>query len=378
MIKLFCELLIWVYFWEIIINSIMKIVTILGARPQFIKASSLSREVLKYSNIEEVILHTGQHFDKNMSEVFFDEMEIPKPKYNLEINSLSHGAMTGRMLEEIEKILFIEMPDWVVVYGDTNSTIAGALAAKKLHIKVAHIEAGLRSFDMEMPEEVNRILTDKLSNALFCPTEMAVQNLINEGYDSSKVEMLLSGDIMYDSALYYKSKMIKPKSLNLDSEFILATIHRQENTDNRDKLEQIVNSFNKLNRMGHKIISPLHPRTKMLINEYGLKPEFTIIEPVGYLEMIYLLDNCKIVVTDSGGLQKEAYFFNKFCVTLRDTTEWVELIDNNVNILMSINNNLSSNIIELIETKISNSTELYGNGNSAEYVIKNLVRINKY
>ena len=209
----------------------MKIITVLGARPQFIKASSLSREIAKHQSIEEVIIHTGQHFDTNMSKIFFEEMEIPKPKYNLQINSLSHGAMTGRMLEEIEKVLINEKPDWVVVYGDTNSTIAGALAAKKLHIKVAHIEAGLRSYDIKMPEEINRILTDQISNILFCPTTNAINILKSENIESRAEAIVNSGDIMYDSALYYKSKMKKPHAVNAEKDFILATIHRQENTD---------------------------------------------------------------------------------------------------------------------------------------------------
>ena len=310
----------------------MKIVTVIGARPQFIKASSLSREISKHAAIDEVIIHTGQHFDKNMSKIFFDEMEIPIPKYNLEINSLSHGAMTGRMLEEIEKVLLIEKPDWLVVYGDTNSTLAGALAAKKMHIKVAHIEAGLRSFDSKMPEEINRILTDNISDMLFCPTESAIENLTNEGFFKKNVKIVKCGDIMYDSAMYYKNKA--KNSLDITNGFILATIHRQENTDDREKLSKIISSFNELVKLGERIILPIHPRTKKLIEKFNLKVDFTIIEPVGYLEMIDLLDKCKIVITDSGGLQKEAYFFNKFCITLRDTTEWVELIENEVNILL--------------------------------------------
>jgi len=351
----------------------MKIITILGARPQFIKASSLSREIAKHEDIEEVIVHTGQHFDENMSKIFFEEMEIPKPKYNLEINSLSHGAMTGRMLEEIEKVLIIEKPNWVVVFGDTNSTIAGALAAKKLHIKVAHIEAGLRSFDMKMPEEINRILTDQISDILFCPTQTAINNLNNEGFKTKDIDVVNSGDIMYDSAMYYKAKMKKPEFFNIDSNFILATIHRQENTDDKEKLTQIITSFNELFANGINIVLPLHPRTKKLIENYNLKPKFNIIEPVGYLEMVYLLDNCKLVITDSGGLQKEAYFFNKYCITLRDTTEWVELVENGVNTLMEITSLLSDNITKLTNKFIDNSSQLYGDGNSANIIVKKLI-----
>jgi len=350
----------------------MKIVTVIGARPQFIKASSLSREISKYKDIEEVIVHTGQHFDKNMSKIFFDEMEIPVPKYNLQINSLSHGAMTGQMLEEIEKVLFIEKPDWLVVYGDTNSTLAGALAAKKLHIKVAHIEAGLRSFDERMPEEINRVLTDNISNILFCPTESAIENLTNEGFLNKNVQIINCGDIMYESAVYYKNKA--RNSLDITNDFILATIHRQENTNDRQKLTRIIESFNDLVKLGEQIIIPIHPRTRILIEKLGLKVDFTIIEPVGYLEMIQLLDKCKIVITDSGGLQKEAYFFNKFCVTLRDTTEWVELIENEVNVLLEIDSNLTKEIYQLLDRKIDNSSELYGKGNTSKIIVESLKR----
>ncbi|NNE75585.1 MAG: UDP-N-acetylglucosamine 2-epimerase (non-hydrolyzing), partial [Pricia sp.] len=243
----------------------MKIVTILGARPQFIKASSLSREIGKRPDCEEIIVHTGQHFDENMSAIFFDEMEIPKPKYNLDINSLSHGAMTGRMLEEIEKILLIEKPDWTIVYGDTNSTIAGALAAKKLHTKVAHIEAGLRSFDMRMPEEINRILTDQISDILFCPTLTAVENLKKEGFEQKKIRVSMSGDIMFDSALYYKHKMKRPKGVDNDEPSILVTIHRQENTDDPKRLRNILNALNTLAEEGNNLIWPIHPRTSKII-----------------------------------------------------------------------------------------------------------------
>jgi len=348
----------------------MKIVTVIGARPQFIKASSLSREISNHKDIDEVIIHTGQHFEENMSKVFFDQMEIPIPKYNLQINSLSHGAMTGQMLEEIEKVLLSEKPDWVIVYGDTNSTLAGALAAKKLHIKVAHIEAGLRSFDDQMPEEVNRILTDNISDILFCPTEHAIKNLTKEGFLNKNIKILNCGDIMYESALYYKNKT--KQRPDLSSNFILATIHRQENTDNRQKLIRIVESFNELVRLGEQIILPIHPRTKKMIEKFDLKVDFTIIDPVGYLEMLELLDKCKIVITDSGGLQKEAYFFNKFCVTLRDTTEWIELVENKVNVLLHIDDKLTENISTQLDKKVDYSSELYGEGNSSEIIIDNL------
>lgn len=348
----------------------MKIITVIGARPQFIKASSLSREILRRDGIDEVIVHTGQHFDENMSKIFFEEMEIPKPKYNLHINSLSHGAMTGKMLAKIEEVLLIEKPDWVLVYGDTNSTIAGALAAKKLHIKVAHVEAGLRSYDNKMPEEINRILTDNISDILFCPTKLAVSNLENEGFLNKDCKIINCGDIMYDSALYYKTKA--KSNLDVEDNFILVTIHRQENTESKEKLSKIINSFNELTKHGQNIIMPLHPRTRNKIKEYNLQVEFTTIDPVGYLEMIYLLDNCKAVITDSGGLQKEAYFFNKFCITLRDTTEWVELIENDVNVLLNIDDDLMGNIKELLNRRIDNTSELYGQGNTSEIIVDSL------
>ena len=220
----------------------MKIITILGARPQFIKAGTISREIAKYDNIEEIIVHTGQHFDANMSDIFFDEMKIPKPHYNLDINGLGHGAMTGQMLEKIEEVLLKENPDWVMVYGDTNSTLAGALASSKLHIKVAHIEAGLRSFNMNMPEEVNRILTDRISNILFCPTNSAIDNLKNEGYNNLDIKVVKNGDVMQDGAIFYSDLAVKPK-VELKKEFILATIHRAENTDNKERLDSIFEAF---------------------------------------------------------------------------------------------------------------------------------------
>ena len=241
----------------------MKIVTIIGARPQFIKAASLSREILKTVNVEEVIVHTGQHFDANMSYVFFEEMQIPKPKYNLNINSLNHGAMTGRMLEEIELVLLKEKPDWLLVYGDTNSTLAGALAAKKLHIKVAHVEAGLRSFNINMPEEVNRILTDRISSVLFCPTEEAVSNLKSEGYDTFNIIIKNVGDIMYDSAIFYGKLANKETQYNTNEKYVLATIHRAENTDDEVKLRKIFEAFDKVHET-YEVIMPLHPRTKKI------------------------------------------------------------------------------------------------------------------
>lgn len=311
----------------------MKILTVLGARPQFIKAAAFSRVITSYPGLEEVIVHTGQHYDQNMSDIFFEEMGIPKPEYILKTGGLSHGAMTGQQLEEIEKILIIEKPDMVLVYGDTNSTLAGALAAVKLHIPVAHVEAGLRSFNKKMPEEINRILTDQISNYLFVPSEAAKLNLLNEGVNQEKIFVV--GDIMYDVSLYYKEKMKRPVwfgDLGFN-EYVLCTIHRAENTDDKEKLESILKGLAKTK---HNIIMPLHPRTVNKVKKYKLciPKNIHIVEPVGYLEMVWLEVNSNFIVTDSGGVQKEAYFHNKYCITLREETEWSELVDNGLNCLV--------------------------------------------
>ena len=351
----------------------MKVRTIVGARPQFIKAAAVSRAFSKYTEIEEIIVHTGQHFDTNMSEIFFDEMEIPKPHYNLDINGLGHGAMTGQMLEKIEKVLIDENPDWVLIYGDTNSTIAGALAAAKLHIKVAHVEAGLRSFNMNMPEEVNRILTDRISNILFCPTDTAISNLKSEGYDNIDIKIVKSGDVMQDAALFYAKRSKKPP-FNLPEKFILATIHRAENTDDIERLNAIFEAFNTIGK-DTKVIIPLHPRTHKILDRNQIKLDsenIQIIPPVGYLEMIHLLKNCEMVMTDSGGLQKEAFFFEKSCITLRDETEWVELIENKYNVLAGAD---SIKIIENYNNFEFNndfSMDLYAKGHASDYIVKAL------
>ncbi|MEA3383322.1 MAG: UDP-N-acetylglucosamine 2-epimerase (non-hydrolyzing), partial [Campylobacterota bacterium] len=300
----------------------MKIVTILGARPQFIKAGSVSRMISNYKEIQEVIVHTGQHYDANMSDIFFEEMQIPKPDYFLGIGGKSHGAMTGQMIEKIEEVALKEKPDWIIVYGDTNSTLAGAIVASKLHIKLAHIEAGLRSFNMKMPEEVNRILTDRVSNILFCPTNTAIKNLENEGYNNIDCKIVKSGDVMQDGAMFYKNLAVKP-TCYIKDEYILCTIHRAENTDDERRVTNIFEALNEIAKE-KQVILPLHPRTKKILNNLKLNIQnLTLIDPVGYLEMVWLIDNCSLVMTDSGGLQKEAYFFNKQCITLRDETEWV-------------------------------------------------------
>ena len=357
----------------------MKILTILGARPQFIKAGSVSREIAKHKEIEEVIVHTGQHYDANMSDIFFEEMQIAKPNYFLGIGGKSHGAMTGQMIEKIEEVCLKEKPDWVMVYGDTNSTLAGAIVASKLHIKLAHVEAGLRSFNMKMPEEVNRILTDRVSQILFCPTDTAVKNLKNEGYDNLDVKVVKSGDVMQDGAIFYKNLALEPKQIQNSKfkiqNYILCTIHRAENTDNEQRLRDIFEALNEIAKE-NQIILPLHPRTKNILNNLKLNIQnLTLIDPVGYLEMVWLIDNCSLVMTDSGGLQKEAYFFEKQCITLRDETEWVELVELGVNSLVGADYN------KIIDAYKNNSTfntqhsklNLYGGGKASENIIKELI-----
>ena len=345
----------------------MKIVTVLGARPQFIKAAAFSRVIKNYPEIEEIIVHTGQHYDVNMSNVFFDEMDIPAPKYQLHTGGHSHGAMTGQQLEKIEEILILEKPDMVLVYGDTNSTLAGALAAVKLHIPVAHVEAGLRSFNRRMPEEINRILTDQISSYLFVPSLGSKQNLLNEGVDVNKIFVV--GDIMYDVSLYYKEKMVKPSwfdDLNLNN-FILCTIHRAENTDDKNKLSSI---FKGLGLSNKDIILPLHPRTVNKIKEHNiiLPKNIKIVEPVGYLEMVWLEVHCDLVVTDSGGVQKEAYFHNKQCVTLREETEWVELVEAGLNRLVGHDAKKIQEALVSVNFKDGNNN-IYGAGDAAKKIL---------
>lgn len=311
----------------------MKITTIIGARPQFIKAAVVSRAFREQCpSVIEVIIHTGQHYDNNMSDIFFEKLDIPKPHYHLGVGGGTHGQNTGRMLEEIEGVLLQEQPDWVLVYGDTDSTLAGALAAAKIHIPIAHVEAGLRSFNRKMPEELNRILTDHVSTLLFTPTDTATRNLANEGISGDKVQQV--GDVMYDAALYYRDKARCPEGLAVDNGFILSTIHRAENTDDPQRLANIVGTLNEV-AAETPVILPLHPRTRKLLSQGNYDTRnIILLDPVGYLEMVWLLERCKLVVTDSGGLQKEAYFFGKPCVTTRDETEWVELIECGANVLV--------------------------------------------
>ena len=355
-----------------------KILTIVGARPQFVKAAVVSRAIRAIPGLTEVLVHTGQHFDANMSDVFFDEMEIPAPDYHLGIASLAHGAMTGRMLEGIEEVVNKERPDALLVYGDTNSTLAGALAAKKMHIPVGHVEAGLRSFNIKMPEEVNRILTDRISDWLFCPTDTAVNNLHEEGFEQSKSiegELFRVGDVMYDAVQYYLKKApINPPSLAaaglLEKEFVLATIHRQENTDDANNLRSIVAGLEAIHEHT-AVVLPLHPRTRKKFEAEGITPSFHLIDPVGYFEMLALLKRCNLVVTDSGGLQKEAFFFGKFCVTAREQTEWVELVEGGYNRLVGADGKALTNAVnDLLKAEADFSVPLYGDGKAGEAIAK--------
>ncbi len=364
-----------------------KILTIVGARPQFIKAAVLSRIIRSETykdKIQEILVHTGQHYDENMSDIFFKEMEIPKPDYNLGIGSLSHGAMTAAMLEKIEKLLLKEKPDVVLVYGDTNSTLAGALAASKLLIPVAHIEAGLRSFMMAMPEEQNRRLTDHLSTFLFCPTEVAVNNLEKEGIIYKEIEkptvdnklVHLSGDIMLEASLYYRQKIKKYESKiikNIPKKFYLLTIHRQENTDNIERLNSIFSAINRFNNI--QCIFPVHPRTRKILKKMDIKlrDHVKLIDPVGYFDMLYLEDKAEFIVTDSGGVQKEAFFFKKPCITLRDSTEWVELVENGWNTLTGADIN---KILEALQSMplYGKDIQLYGDGNTASKILSALLK----
>jgi UDP-GlcNAc3NAcA epimerase len=353
-----------------------RILSVIGARPQFIKASVVSRLIKRTAGVEEILIHTGQHFDANMSDIFFNQLEIPKPDIQLDIHGGSHGEMTGRMLIQIEQALIQTRPDRVMVYGDTNSTLAGALAAAKMHIPVAHVEAGLRSFNMRMPEEINRILTDQVSNILFCPTSTAMQNLKNEGFDRRNVHCLQVGDVMQDAAVMFAGQSSCPDSdFRWPKKFILGTLHRAENTDNTARLADIVNALNQIDSDIAPVILPLHPRTRKLIQQHGLKLNVRVIDPVGYQEMIWLIRHSQLVMTDSGGLQKEAYFFGKPCVTLRDQTEWVELVDAGANELVGAD---PKKIVDAarrhIGRVISDSDQLYGGGEAAEKIVEELIK----
>ena len=347
----------------------MKIVSIVGARPQFVKAAVIGKALDKFSEVEEIVIHTGQHYDENMSKIFFDELQIKKPDYNLGVGSGSHAEQTGKMLIEIEKVLLDISPDWVVLYGDTNSTIAGALAASKIHLKTAHVEAGLRSFNMRMPEEINRILTDRISTKLFAPTQNAMDLLAKEGLSE---HAYLSGDVMFDSILFYEKlaeeKYLLDKITDLN-EFYLGTVHRAENTDVPERLQNIFSAFSELDA---PIIVPLHPRTKKMLQGIKYSDNVKIIEPVSYLKMVLLLKNAKKVLTDSGGLQKEAYFLKKPCITLRDETEWIETLEGNWNFIVGAD---KEKILERVAVnEFAEQTNAFGDGRAGEKIVAELLK----
>lgn len=354
----------------------LKIATVVGARPQFVKAATVSRCIERRSGIREVLIHTGQHYDPNMSDVFFQDLDLKQPDYHLGIGGGTHGQNTGRMLEAIEKVLTEERPAWLLVYGDTDSTLAGALAAAKLHLPVAHVEAGLRSFNRRMPEEINRVLTDHASDLLFAPTQTAVENLAAEGIVGDAVQLV--GDVMLDATLHYLDRSRKPEAvtLNATAPFVLCTVHRAENTDDAARLAGIVRAINDLASQV-PVILPLHPRTATALRQLSdtsLSSAVTIIDPVGFLEMTWLLAHCTLVVTDSGGLQKEAYFHQKPCLTLREETEWIELVTAGCNRLISpFETNVLAVSAEMRSVVMSKGHGLYGDGNAADRVVDALI-----
>ena len=351
-----------------------KILTVVGARPQFVKAAALSRELLKHPELEEKIIHTGQHFDDSMSKVFFEEMDIPEPHFRFNINSMTHGAMTGTMLIEIEKVLIAENPDLVLLYGDTNSTLAGVLAARKLNFKIAHVESGLRFFDNTIPEEVNRLVADRLSDILFCPTQTAVDNLIKEGYEQYGIDIVRTGDIMCDTVFYYRQKMRQQTFPELETmigndPFVLLTCHR-DNSTKEENLPKVVNAINKI-AAAIKVIFPVHPRTKKKLSEWNLKlsDNVILIEPQGYFSMLYLLEKCQTVVSDSGGLQKEAYLMGKKCLFLHPFTPWVELVENGFVTCTSLEESEIWNQYQaMLLVNPDFSIQLYGDGTSAKTI----------
>lgn len=361
--------------WKIID---MKVVTIVGARPQFIKAAAVSRVFRDNSAVDEVLVHTGQHFDADMSDVFFEQLEIPAPKHNLGISGVGHGAMTGRMMEKIETVLLDEKPDMLLVYGDTNSTLAGSLAATKISIPVAHVEAGLRSFNRSMPEEINRVLTDHMSNYLFCPTSDAVNNLSSEGITGESV--VLVGDVMLDAANYFSEKPIDKNSIVHEiksNDYILATIHRQENTADVEKFISILNFLESVNKHTN-IVFQVHPRVASLVAEYKkrvTRSGILFVPPMGYLEMVQMQKNSVLIITDSGGLQKEAYFFKKPCVTLRSETEWVELVNAGWNVLLDPSDSANLDVSKVLARVGTTGDDkmLYGDGSASRQIMDTLL-----
>lgn len=370
----------------------MKIVTILGARPQFIKAATVSRAIAERNKtlnnqIEEIIIHTGQHFDSNMSDVFFDQLDIPRPDHNLNINGISHGAMTGRMLEAIENLIIMHRPDCILVYGDTNSTLAGALAAAKLQVCVAHVEAGLRSHNLEMPEEINRILTDRVSNYLFCPTPTAVANLKAEGFPFSSPDRRTqhienTGDVMYDAMLYYQERARNKIRLEnwgvTERGYALCTLHRQENTDDKSRLESILSALRTIAEDICPVLFPLHPRTRKMIDSLGCNhwlDGLDTLDPIAYLEMQRLQMSAQVIVTDSGGIQKEAFFHQVPCITLRDETEWLETVEAGWNQLVGADKSEIVRAMYQSKTEKKQSATVYGSGNAAFYILNTLSKL---
>jgi UDP-GlcNAc3NAcA epimerase len=357
-----------------------RIFTIIGARPQFIKAAAVSRRISEKPQLQETLVHTGQHYDANMSDVFFEEMEIRKPEHYLGIAGGGHGAMTGRMLMALEELFLAERPDMVMIYGDTNSTLAGALAAAKLHIPVAHVEAGLRSFNKRMPEEINRILTDQCAAVLFTPTATATQNLLHEGFDPAYI--VECGDVMFDASLHFSEKSIaqgkgaaryglKPGA------YVLATVHRQENTDDLARLRAIIEGLAQV-ASELPVVLPLHPRTRARVEEAKLSEmltAITVIEPVGYLDMVGLERGAAIIATDSGGVQKEAFFHKVPCVTLRDETEWGELVEAGWNTLVSPTSAETIRYAILqARGRLGSDISPYGTGDAASIIVANIAK----
>jgi UDP-GlcNAc3NAcA epimerase len=343
----------------------MKVVSIVGARPQFIKMAMLDKQLKKNPDIRQIIIHTGQHYDRNMSKDFFDELDIPEPAYNLGVVSDTHAKQTAMMMEGIERVLYQEKPDWVFVYGDTNSTLAGVLIAAKLHLKTAHVEAGLRSYNREMPEEINRIVTDHISDLLFVPTSNAMEILKNEGLENRSH---LVGDVMYDSVLHYidlAEKKYRLTDIVPYKQYYLATIHRQENTDNISHLKKIFETFGLLDL---PVVIPVHPRTRKSLKDINIHENIKIIDPTGYLKMLLLTKNAAKVLTDSGGVQKEAYFLQRPCITLRNETEWIETLENGWNYTVGIDTAL---ILEKVkETKTGQQKKYFGDGNAADKIVE--------
>jgi UDP-GlcNAc3NAcA epimerase len=351
----------------------MKILSVVGARPQFVKAAVVSAEIVRNPEVTDVLVHTGQHFDDNMSQLFFEEMGLRKPDYYLNIHSLPHEEMVAGMQQEIEQVIHQEQPDWVLVYGDTDSTLAGARAAHECGVKLCHVEAGLRSFNPKMQEEYNRIQTDRISDLLCVPTQVAAENLRREGLDMDRV--VLTGDVMKDAARAFLPLVRKPQ-VDVPEKFVLCTLHRAENTDNSEVLKELMLSLELIAEFV-PVVLPLHPRTKNKLNEIVYRFEIShiqFIDPVGYLEMLYLLNHCRLVLTDSGGVQKEAYFAHKYCLTLREETEWVELCARGYNHLLGHNHlDIVTTTRNFLEMPSLFADDLYGNGHAASVIVSEML-----